>query len=1023
MKRTISILVIVAMMLAAVLAIIPASAAPEGTAITNAAEFLAMDAAGTYYLANDITLTAPYSAAKFAGTLDGNGKTITLSGIPTAIDEMAGAKVSNLNLVADYTWASSSAGGALSHWANGTFSDITVTVNYVVPEGFDSTHAIGALFTEINGTSTLTNIVTNGTISINNNSTYATYDNARYNGNGGMVGKTYSAGEVEFINCVNNVDVYSTQKAKQSGGFIGAVESKAQLYFENCVNNGDITGTSGQYAGIAGFVGLLGPNDASTTTFVNCRNNGNLTELAPNGGAGKDGYLGGFVGRNYGSPVITAENCVNTGDAVSLGDGWSGTGGFLGNGMTHGMSWTCSTPGVYTFRNCVNLGDMSGAEFGGGIAGAFKQQSIDGCAVIMENCANYGSISAKDCAGGMFGQVGEYGCDIVNLKNCYNAGDVTAPKAASGIVGYIHHGAGTTPKADDYNIQNRSPMVIDGCVNVGAITCDVAKQDEYTANKYTASGILARFGDESNGAVVDITITNCVNAGSVFNATYPTDIAQITPEYKKDDYKCNDSNLCYADYTDGQNKFVKGADAATVDAAVAAAVAVVPGDLTALDAAVAAVADYAAADYTEGWDAFAFAREAAMILTTRAATAADLAQAIADLDNAILGLRSNANVTVEALEAAIADAANYENKEADYTPATFEAFVTALDAAKKALSAAQQSKIDAATEALTAAIAALAAKPDTTELDAAIAKYDGKAEADYVSATWTPFATALAEAKAIKANVNATQADVNGALTTLNAAGEALAAKASTADLEAKVNEINANYNKDNYTAQSYGAVRSALIAADTAIKSGDVSAEDIAAIVADLDAAIAALKQLGNFDELDAMIESVDSLVEAKHTAESWANLQAAIEAIENAKKPASKGNVSVDDIAALKAALEVAIAGLEAYADFTDLNALIATAEALVEADYTTESWAALQAAIADAKTLAAKTDALASEADAALNTLQAAIDSLVEAAAPTEPATEPEESGCGGVIGVSAVVITAVLGLGAVVLKKRD
>ena len=41
----------------------------------------------------------------------------------------------------------------------------------------------------------------------------------------------------------------------------------------------------------------------------------------------------------------------------------------------------------------------------------------------------------------------------------------------------------------------------------------------------------------------------------------------------------------------------------------------------------------------------------------------------------------------------------------------------------------------------------------------------------------------------------------------------------------------------------------------------------------------------------------------------------------------------------------------------------------------------------------------------------------------AAPTEPTTEPENDGCGGVIGVTAVVITAVLGLGAVALKKRE
>ena len=1030
MKRTISILVIVAMMLASVLAILPASAeeAPAGTAITTAADFAAMDAAGTYYLANDITLTEMYSKANFTGTLDGNGKTITLSGIPTAIKEIKGATVSNLNLVADYTFTASGAGGALAHWANGTFTNITVTANYTVPEGFDMTQALGALFTEINGASTLTNCVTNGAISVANNSTYDTWSNARYNGLGGFAGKTYACGEVKFIDCVNNVTVYGTQKAQHTAGFIGGVEAKAQLYFENCVNNGDITGTSGNYTGIAGFVGCLSPVSSSTTTFKNCRNNGNLTELAPNGGESKDGYLGGFVGRNYGSPKVTAENCINAGDIAALKGGWSGAGGFVGNGMTHGFSWTTSDPGIYTFTNCINLGDITGtSSFAGGIGGAFKQHSVNGCTVQMENCANFGDIEAIEYAGGMLGQIGDYGCDIVILKNCYNAGNITAPNGAAGMAGYIQHGAGSATKADGYNITNRSPMVIDNCANVGTITCNLVlgEGDTHTPNKYVAAGILARFGEETNGAVVDITISNCVNAGALVNASIPEDVAQITPEYLKDDYKCNDSNIAYAAYTAGANKFVKGADEATVNAKAAAIAAAAPGDPSELDAALAAVIDFAAADYIEGWDAFAAARDAAILLSTRAATSADIASVKADLDAAVLGLRSNANVDVTALEAAIAEAAKVENDGDKYTPATFAALTAALDAARKSLSAAQQSKIDAAAAALTAALAALAEKADLTAIEAAITKYSAYVADGYVSSTWAPFADALAKATAAKNNVNSSKADVDAALAALNTAAEALVEKASTADLEAKVADINAKYNKDNYTAKSYGAVRSALQKADDAIESGDISAADIADLVAALDAAVAGLLELGNFDEVDAIIDTVDDYKEKDYTPESWAALAEALEAIENAKKPASKGNISTADVAELKAALEAAVAGLVGYADFTELDALIASAEALVEADYTAESWAAVQNALKAAKDLKAKAGATAPEAKAALDTLKAAVDSLASAVAPTEPtATEPEkEGGCGGVIGATAVVITAVLGLGAVALKKRE
>ena len=1023
MKRTISILVIVAMMLASVLAILPASAeeAPAGTAITSAADFAAMDAKGTYYLANDITLTATYSDAIFEGTLDGNGKTITLDGVTSAFKEIKAATISNLNLVVTYEFTQAIAAGALANYASGTFTNVVATVDYAIKdENVIASKAIGALFTEINGASTLTNCVTNGSISVLNNSTYDTWSNARYNGVAGFSGKTYNAGAVKFVNCVSNVTVYDTQKSQHVAGFIGGVEEAAQLTFENCVNNGDITGTSGNYTGIAGFVGCLSPVSSTTTTFTNCRNNGNLTELDPNGGTSKDGYLGGFVGRNYGSPKITAENCVNAGDIAALTGGWSGAGGFVGNGMTHGYDWTTYDPGIYTFKNCINLGDITGtSSFAGGIGGAFKQHSVNGCTVQMENCANFGDIEAIEYAGGMLGQVGDYGCDIVILKNCYNAGDITAPNGAAGMAGYIQHGAGDSP------ITNRSPMVIDNCANVGTITCNlVLKEGEtHTPNKYVAAGILARFGDETNGAVVDITISNCVNAGALLNANFPTDVAQITPEYKKADYKCNDTNISYADYADGVNKFVKTADEATVNAKVDAIAAEVPGDYNELEALVNTVKNFNAADYVEGWDAFAAALANATEAVNNPCNYSQVElDALNDaLNAAVEGLVALNATDTTALKAAIASAEQCQKDK--YTAASVAAMEKALAEAKSALLSANQDVVDAAAAALNAALTGLVERADFTAIDAIIAECAGLTETAYTSSSWSALVGAIAAAEELKNNTNAIKADADAALAAITAAKNGLVERVATTDLAAKVADVNANYNKDNYTARSYSELRIALQAAEKYIKSGDVSADEVAATIAAIDAAIANLLEIGNFDEIDAIVDTVDKYEEKNFTPESWTAFDAALEAIENAKKPNSKGNISTGDIATLKAALEAAVAGLVAYADFTELDALIASANALVEADYTAESWAAVQNAIKAANDLKAKAGATAPEAKAALDTLQAAIDSLVKPAAPTEPTTEPENDGCGGVIGVTAVVITAVLGLGAVALKKRE
>ena len=78
MRKTLSIILSVVMILSACCFALPVSAAPEGTPINTADEFLAMAADGTYYLNADITLTASYEAP-FSGTLDGNGKTVTIS--------------------------------------------------------------------------------------------------------------------------------------------------------------------------------------------------------------------------------------------------------------------------------------------------------------------------------------------------------------------------------------------------------------------------------------------------------------------------------------------------------------------------------------------------------------------------------------------------------------------------------------------------------------------------------------------------------------------------------------------------------------------------------------------------------------------------------------------------------------------------------------------------------------------------------------------------------------------------------
>lgn len=60
---------------------LPASAVATGTPIRTQEEFLNMEANGSYYLSNNLTLS-DYSPINFSGTLDGNGYTISLAQTP-----------------------------------------------------------------------------------------------------------------------------------------------------------------------------------------------------------------------------------------------------------------------------------------------------------------------------------------------------------------------------------------------------------------------------------------------------------------------------------------------------------------------------------------------------------------------------------------------------------------------------------------------------------------------------------------------------------------------------------------------------------------------------------------------------------------------------------------------------------------------------------------------------------------------------------------------------------------------------
>ena len=205
----------------------------------------------------------------------------------------------------------------------------------------------------------------------------------------------------------------------------------------------------------------------------------------------------------------------------------------------------------------------------------------------------------------------------------------------------------------------------------------------------------------------------------------------------------------------------------------------------------------------------------------------------------------------------------------------------------------------------------------TTELEAAIAKAEALNESDYTSESWASMQTELQEAK------------------------EELAAKHSQATVDEATSHLN--------------AAIEALVKAEAPVEV--------------------------NTTELEKVIATAKDLKEADYTSETWNVFKGALELAESALE--NKESQEAVDSAAKE--LQSAIDGLKkadsetpAEVNTTELEKVIASAKALKEADYTSETWSALKTALETAESALEKKESQEA-VDNAAKDLQTAIDGL--------------------------------------------
>ncbi len=362
---------------------------------------------------------------------------------------------------------------------------------------------------------------------------------------------------------------------------------------------------------------------------------------------------------------------------------------------------------------------------------------------------------------------------------------------------------------------------------------------------------------------------------------------------------------------------------------------------------------------------------------------------------------------------------------ADYTSSTASAVTAAVAAAEAAVATATtQADLDTAAAALEGAVAALELKANFSYLDGALAEVDALDKDAYTADSWAALEAAVAAATFDRDNTGVSQKDaIFDAADAIYDAIDALEEKPVIIELDYTAwNNAAAQVpaNTDAYTPNSVAAYAAAKAAAEAA-KDAAVAANDQAALdkaAEDLVAAIALLAEKADKAALKAAIADVPAYAEEYYTDATW---EAYADALADAEAVDADDNATAQAVADATAALTAAKAALAfAPANYAAVDAAEEAAAELDKADYTADSWAALEAALAAVvdgldKTAQEDVDAMAADINAAIADLEKLADySAVEdaiAAVPADTSIYTDET----VAAVNDAVAAVVYGLG--------
>lgn len=355
---------------------------------------------------------------------------------------------------------------------------------------------------------------------------------------------------------------------------------------------------------------------------------------------------------------------------------------------------------------------------------------------------------------------------------------------------------------------------------------------------------------------------------------------------------------------------------------------------------------------------------------------------------------------------------------AAYTEESLKALRAAIKAAQAVLNdpAATQEEVNAQTDALNAAIAALVEKPvvDKTELQTAVADANKFAASDenkekYTEDSWKTLEEAITVAQAVLNKPEATQEEVNDALKALTDAKENLKTKEPSvekpgkAELEETVNDANAFVkgleNSEMYTEESLNALKEAIAMAEEVLASENATQDEINDAMRRVKEAKENLAQKKPAVATEAVEAAIKALVKIKVPAETDKLKEAVKEAeelVKDTKKYSEESRNALTDAIALAQevledtnatqetvdkALEAVNAAKEALVEVGNLRNVVDEAAKLTGETnkYTEDSVKALQAAIDEARKVLGNPKATKDEVATALNAVNKAKEEL--------------------------------------------